>query len=258
MTVLAATNLSVTASDGSPLLSDVSISLDAGEMAVVCGRPGSGKTLLLKALKGLLASKPGLTVEGEVTATADIGYVFQTPRTQLVRRTVRRDLAFGLENRGIAPSEIEDRIASRATHLEAEDLLDREVAGLSDGETAMVALLGVLVTDPDVIVLDEPFASMDYPNTRLLLDALDRLTAGGTAILVAEHDLRDLLDRADHVHLLRDGTVAESGPPGDVTRALVESGVWLPFRIELAYASSPPGREGRFESAPGNVEVDHR
>lgn len=236
------------------MLSDVSISIDDGEMAVVCGRPGSGKTLLLKALKGLLGSKPGLTVDGEVTDTADIGYVFQIPRTQLVRRTVRRDVAFGLENRGVEPSETVARIADRAEQLEAEDLLDREVAGLSDGETAMVALLGVLVTDPDVIVLDEPFASMDYPNTRLLLDALDRLTAGGTAVLVAEHDLRDLLDRADHVYLLRDGTVAESGPPGDVTRALVESGVRLPFRIEVAYARS--ARNERFETAPENIGVD--
>ena len=255
MTVLAAKDLSVTASDGSTLLSHVSFSIEAGETAVICGRPGSGKTLLAKALKGLLADRPGLTVAGDVAAAVDIGYVFQSPRTQLVRRTVRRDVAFGLENRGVEPGAIEDRIATHAEELEATALLDRRVEGLSGGEAAKAALLGVLVTEPAVIVLDEPLAALDLPNTQLLLDALDRLRAAGTAVIVAEHDLRDLLERADHVHLLQKGSVAAAGPPDDVRRDLAASGVRLPIslEVELAHTGSVTGRlePARDESGVG-------
>lgn len=255
MTVLAATDLSVSTADGSPLLSDVSLSVAAGETAVICGRPGSGKTMLAKALKGLLAGKAGLTVEGEVTRSADVGYVFQSPRTQLVRRTVRRDVAFGLENRGIDPGEIERRIDSHADLLQATDLLDREVKTLSGGEAAKAAILGVLVTRPDAIILDEPLAPLDLPNTRLLLDALDRLKDAGTAVIVAEHDLRDLLSRADRVHLLDDGTLSANGKPSQLLPALSDAGVRLPLQLEIELAIDE--REGVPRSFdPGDLEVN--
>lgn len=255
MTVLAAADLSVRAADGSPLLRDVSMSVDAGETALICGRPGSGKTLLVKALKGLLDDKPGLSVEGSVTGEADIGYVFQSPRTQLVRRTVRRDAAFGLENRGVSPAEIEERIAAHADRLDAEALLDRRVDELSGGEAAKAALLGVLVTDPEVVILDEPLARLDLPNTRLLVDALDGLRDAGTAVIIAEHDLRDLLGRADRVTLLRKGTVAASGSPDRIVRDLADAGVRLPFRLEVEIARSAPDAEVAITSDA--LGVDH-
>lgn len=256
MTVLAATGLSVTPTAGSPLLDDVSFSVEEGETAVVCGPPGSGKTLLLKALRGLLQKNPGLTVEGDVTDGADVGYVFQTPRSQLVRKTVRRDVAFGLENRGVEPGEIDARITTHADLLEAEHLLDRNVDELSGGEAAKAALLGVLVTEPDVILLDEPLAPLDYANTRLLLAALDRLRDTGRAVVIAEHDLRDLLGRADHVSLLERGSVIGSGPPRSLLRDLVSAGVKVPVHLEVELAIADPGTEGRLSLAPRELEVD--
>lgn len=256
MTALAATGLTVTATDGSSLLDDVSFSVDTGETAVVCGPPGSGKTLLLKALKGLLGGNPGLTVEGEVTDGVDVGYVFQTPRTQLVRKTVRRDVAFGLENRGVEPAEIGGRIATHADLLEAEHLLDRDVNELSGGEVTKAALLGILVTDPDVIVLDEPLAPLDYANTQLVLEALDRLREAGRAVVIAEHDLRDLLVRAHHVTLLDSGSVIASGPPRTVLRDLIGAGVRVPVHLEVELALAEPGTEGRLPLGPTELEVD--
>lgn len=256
MSVLSADSLSVRTADGTHLLSDLSLYVEHGETVLVCGPPGSGKTLVTKALKGLLDGRDDLAVDGTVHRDGSIGYVFQSPRRQLVRRTVERDVAFGLENRGVPAEEIESRIDRYAAVLEAEHLLERPVRALSGGEATTVAILGVVVTEPDVIVLDEPIAPLDAPNTRLVLDAIDRLRNRGTAVVVAEHDLRNLLRRADSILLLESGRVATRGAPEAVLSALSKAGVKLPFSTEVALALSGDDRDVRIPLSSDEPEVE--
>lgn len=247
---LEAAGLAVRDADGAPLLEGVDLAVEPGELLLVCGRPGSGKTLLAKALRGLLDRRDDLIVEGEVTRSDDVGFVLQRPAAQLVRRTVRRDAAFGLENRGVPPAEIRKRVAAGADRLGATDLLDREVRTLSAGETAIVALLGVLVTEPTTVILDEPLSALDRPSTRRVLDALDALRGTGTTLVVAEHDCRDLLSRADRALVLEAGRPAALGPPGDVVDALATAGVRLPFGTAVALERRAGGDDVAVPLAP--------
>ncbi|MFB6361864.1 MAG: energy-coupling factor ABC transporter ATP-binding protein [Halobacteriales archaeon] len=233
MTVLSAEGLHVTG-DGNPLLTDVTLSVAPGESVLVCGGPGSGKTLLLKALAGLFEDRDDLVVTGTVIRDSEIGYVFQYPATQLVRRTVRLDVGYGLENRGVPSAEIADRVEAIAEQFDATHLLDRRVNALSAGETTIAALLGVLVTEPDVVLLDEPFSTLDAAGTRQVLRAIDRLATADVAVVIAEHDARDLLSRVDRVLRLASGRVADDGPPRAVVDSLHRSGVKLPVRTQVA------------------------
>lgn len=250
MTALSAAALSVTADDGSRLLADVSVGVEPGETLLVCGPSGSGKTLLVKALKGLLEDRADLAVAGSVERSGRIGYVAQSPRTQLVRRGVRADVAFGPENHCVPPAEIEARIERTAKRLDATRLLDRQTASLSGGEATLVALMGALVMDPAVVLLDEPLASLDDRNRRLVLDALDRLVAADVSLVVAEHDIRDLVGRADRVVLVEDGRIQAGGDPRALMADLHHAGVTVPFDDAVAVeraavattgATDPPG-----------------
>ena len=254
MTMLATEDLSVQTTDGTPILGPVSLTVDSAETVVVAGPSGSGKTTLTKAIGGLLENRSNLETAGTVSRPDDVGYLFQNPATQLVRRTVEHDVAFGLENTGVARDEIERRIDTWADRLDATQFLDRQIDRLSRGETAVVALLGSLVTEPDLVVLDEPLAPLDHRNRRLVLDAIETVQERGTSLLVTEHDLRDVLAIADRVVVLDDGEAVARGAPPDHLDRLSRLGITLPFatRVGLERGQEPA-------TVPlGDEVADHR
>lgn len=226
-----------------PALVDATFHLDPGELLLVAGPSGSGKSTLLRLLNGLVPRSYRATVEGEIRlrgrdtaglSLADIartvGTLLQDPAKQIVGTTVLAELAFGLENRGVAPDEIRTRIDAVAARLGIAGLLDTPTAELSGGQLQIVAFAGILVLDPDVIVVDEPLANLDPGAARRLLGAVrDYVDAGGAAIVV-EHRVADVLDVApDRVLYLDEGRVAFSGDVGTFTRIASPVAVKLPF-----------------------------
>lgn len=233
MSLLRVEDLTV-ASSAETILADVSIAVEADEAVLVAGPSGSGKTTLARALGGHLAARSHLETDGTVETPGDVAVLAGDPKTHLIRRTVERDLAFGLENRGVPRPEMARRIERWTDRLDASHLLDRDVETLSRGEGTVVALLGALVTEPDLIVLDEPLAPLDRENRRLVLRALETLRSRGVSLVVAEHDLRDLLALADRVVLLADGRVRARGRPRAVAGRLRGAGVAIPFATAVA------------------------
>lgn len=233
MMVLEGSTITVTTRSGTTLLDNVNVSLEPGETVLLAGPTGSGKTLLCKVLGGILGRRSSLRVEGSVSRKGQVGYLFQNPGTQLVRRRVKQDIAFGLENRGIAPPDIEGRLRTWAERVDAVHLLSRSIDELSRGETAVVALLGTLVSDPDVVILDEPLAPLDERNRRSVLDILDEIRGRDATVLISEHDSRELLDRTDRVILLDDGRIRTRGSPWEIAADLDAAGVRLPFETRV-------------------------
>lgn len=239
MSLLRVDDLTV-ASSVETILADVSLDVDADETVLVAGPSGSGKTTLARAIGGHLAARSHLETSGTVETAGDVGVLAGDPKTHLVRRSVERDLAFGLENRGVPRTEMERRIDAWADRLDAGHLLDRRVDSLSRGETTVVALLGILVTEPDLIVLDEPLAPLDRENRRLVRRTLRTLSTEDVSLLLTEHDLRDVLTLADRAVLLENGRVTARGSPRSLAPRLRRAGLSIPFATAVALERGVP------------------
>ena len=220
---------------GDPALRGVSLTIDDGEWVLLAGANGSGKTTLVRHFNALLDPDGGsVTVDG-VEATDDplaartsVGMVFQAAGDQFVAATVGADVAFGPENLGLAHAEIDARV-ERA--LGAVNMTGREtdrIDDLSGGERARVAIAGALAMEPAHLVLDEPFAGLDWPARRSVLDHLDDLNAAGTSVVVVTHDVRDLLERADRVLGLHDGALVVDAQPATARERLPGIDVRVP------------------------------
>jgi energy-coupling factor transporter ATP-binding protein EcfA2 len=214
---------------GAPALRDVSLQIAPGELVLVAGASGSGKSSLLRAISGLVPHFHGGTFAGHATIagmdTRDhgpgelaraVGTLFQDPETQVVTGTVRAELAFGLENRGLSPAEVARGVEEAALALAIDPLLDRSTAELSGGELQRVALGAALAGRPHVVVLDEPTSQLDPVAGDELIGLLRRVNEDSDAtIVLAEHRLERCLGAADRVLALAGGRIVCDAAPAE-------------------------------------------
>ncbi len=210
-----------------PALRDVDLEIAPGEFVVLAGASGSGKSTLLRAACGLVPHFHGGefagrlevggldTREHEPSAIAAVaGTLFQDPETQVVMGTVRGELAFPLENLGLAPAAVARGVEEAALALGIAPLLDRPTHQLSGGELQRVALGAALAGRPRIALLDEPTSQLDPVAGDELLGVLRRLNEEwGTAVVLAEHRLERCLGAADRVIAMRDGAIACDAAP---------------------------------------------
>ena len=243
----------------------IDLRIGHGERVLLLGPSGAGKSTVLAALAGLLPEDSG-EAEGQIEidgldprkARENVGILFQDPQTQLVMARSGDDVAFGLENRGVPAPEIWPAVTAALDRVGFRYGPDRPTAALSGGEQQRLALAGVLVTRPRLLLLDEPTANLDPAGGALLRDAIARADDADTTVIVVEH--RDLppVDRV--VVLEAGGGVRADGPPAAVFAAhgdrLAAEGVWVPGRpLPQRRATAPPGDD--LERAEA-VAVRHR
>lgn len=224
-------------------LNDLDLSVDSGELLAVVGPNGAGKSTLCYALAGYIPqffsghASGGLRVAGrdalEVGPEAlagEVGLVFQDPFNQITgaRFTVREEIAFGLENLGVAREEMTERIEHTLAVTGLEGTGDRSPYALSGGQQQRLALASVLVMDPSLLVLDEPTSQLDPIGTKEVFQAIHDLTEQRrTTVVLVEHKLEWVANFADRVLLLADGQAVALGPPDQVLtgQAALDSGV---------------------------------
>lgn len=210
-------------------LREVDFRLAAGELAVLAGRNGAGKTVLAKILAGLLEPSEGEVLFGGApllsypeSPAARVGYVFQDARLQLVGETVQEDLRFGPESLGLGAAEAAARAEVAMGLCGLSERRQSPVHALSGGEQRRLALAGVLALSPAAIILDEPFANLDRDGVSSVLRVLKTLVAEGIALLVVTHELEKLLGMADRLAVMDRGRIVLAGEPGPTLAAGIE------------------------------------
>lgn len=207
------------------VLDNVSFSVSTGEFITLCGRSGSSKTTLLKILKPQLCpvgEKSGeIYYKGEnlystpdtITATK-IGYVMQNPETQIISDTVKKELAFGLENMGVPSYEIKRRIAEISAFFGISDWINKDTNQLSGGEKQLVCLASVMAMNPEVVILDEPASQLDPVATDSFFSLLEKINRQlGVTVILSEHNLERCFSMSDRVLFLENGRLACDDAP---------------------------------------------
>ncbi len=239
-------------------LAGLSLEVGDGEVVGVVGATEAGKSTLCLVAGGLAPKSIGgrltgrLVVDGEDMAeqslheiAARVGVSFQNPATQLsqVSDTVFEEVAFGPLNLGLPRLEVVRRVRHALRALDIEGLGSRDPRRLSGGQMQLVVVAGLIAMRPRHLVLDEPTAQLDPEGRRLVAEALRRLAAEGTALLVAEHDTSLLSALCRRVVVLDGGSIALSGPTRTVLAdaRLNEWGVELPAPERLRRALEAAG-----------------
>lgn len=218
--VIEVRDLHYTYPDGSAALRGVNFSLRAGESVILLGANGSGKTTFVLHLNGLLRGQGhlsicGLTVEPHTLAEVRrrVGLVFQDADEQLVMPSVREDVAFGLLNRGVPIDDAMARADRMIDRVGLSHCREKAPFHLSSGEKRRAAIAGVLVMDPDVLVLDEPSTYLDPPGQRALVSLLTSLPQ---AKIVVTHDLALARRICSRAVFFDQGRVADDGPLDEI------------------------------------------
>ena len=222
-------------SKNNQILQNISFNINEGEFVLIAGSNGSGKSLLLKCLKGLLKPTSGtIKVENHdvskkaKTRRSLFGLVFQDADSQIVGQTVEKDLKFGMDNIKIEKEEQNRRINDVSQLLNLNDKLTMKSRTLSGGEKRRLAIAGVLVMEPKIIFMDEPFANLDYPGVIQVIKTLLLLKKSGHTIIIVSHEIEKVAAHADRLILLEKGRVIENGNVENNLDKLLSHGVFVP------------------------------
>ncbi len=229
-----------------PALADVGFTVEPGASVALLGATGAGKSTLLQVVKGLLEPLGGVVEldglgvkdEGYLDRRREVGLVFQRAELQLFASSAREDVAFGPRRLGWSPRDVETAVAAalELVGLPLAEFGERHPYTLSGGEQRRLALAGVLAMRPRLLLLDEPFVSLDPAARRSLGAVLRHLVGGGTTLVVATHDVNAAWALCEQRLVLDEGRLVGAGGWGfgrGGEAALAEHGLEPPFLVDL-------------------------
>ena len=208
------------------VLKYVDLSIQKGEKIVVIGSNGAGKSTLFLLLNGILKPESGsyaykgreihYTKQEMRMLRKEIGIVFQEPDQQIVSQTVFHEVAFGLMNLGYSKEEVKQRVLAMLEKLNIQDLKDCPPHYLSGGQKKSVTIADILVMEPEVLLFDEPTASLDPLNQENVERILGQIANEGKTIVVSTHDMEFASRFADRILVVGEGTIIGNGTPMEI------------------------------------------
>lgn len=236
-------------------LSDFNLQINTGELIVLCGKSGCGKTTVTRLLNGLIPHFYEGTLTGEVnidglditkselSQTAKmVGSVFQNPKSQFFNVDTDGELAFGCENMALPRDTIVKNVKEAVRELELEKLLGKNIFHLSGGEKQQIACGSVYATNPLVYVLDEPSSNMDMKAIERLQKILEVLKKEKKTIIISEHRLYYLMGLADRFIYMQGGKAVHSFSPKEIkemrNKELAALGLRVPDQNEIPYTGN--------------------
>ena len=221
-------DLCYTYEDGTAALDHVTLKAERGQITGILGANGAGKSTLFLNLNGVLTPTAGEVLldgapvrrdkKGLTDLRRRVGIVFQDPDDQLFSADVYRDVSFGAVNLGLPEGGVRRRVEDALARTGISHLRDRPTHALSFGQKKRAAIAGVLVMEPEVLILDEPTAGLDPSGVSGLLELIGRLRDAGMAVLIATHDMDLVPLCCDDAYLLGEGRVLAAGTPEELFR----------------------------------------
>ncbi|GKQ42235.1 energy-coupling factor transporter ATP-binding protein EcfA1 [Companilactobacillus sp. RD055328] len=221
-------------------LKNITVDIEQNSWTAIVGQNGSGKSTLTKLLNGILQTNEGKIVVNGMELTDEtvwdirkvIGIVFQNPDNQFVGATVEDDVAFGLENQGIAQSEMKERVISALKKVRMEEFATRDPQSLSGGQKQRVAIAGVIALEPKIIILDEATSMLDPSGRREIIQIIQGLRKElDLTVISITHDVEEVTLASD-VLVLSKGVILKKDSPEKIFTdkdLLIKAGLQLPF-----------------------------
>lgn len=227
MAILETRNLCYSYDGETEALKDINIKIPKGKITAIMGGNGAGKSTFFLNLNGVLTPDDGevffdgkqvvYNKKGIREMRKQIGIVFQDPNDQLFSSSVRKDISFGAINLGLPEDEVRKRVDDAINRVGIKDLEYRPTHALSYGQKKRVAVAGVLVMEPEVIILDEPTAGLDPAGISEIMTLLLEINRTmGISIVIATHDIDIIPLYCDHAFVFHKGTVIIEGTPKEI------------------------------------------
>ena len=237
-----------------PALRNISFTVNSGEVLLIAGSSGCGKTTLMRCINGLIPNAYQGGIEGDISLfgksvfnmemaeiSQTVGTILQDPERQILGTYVLNDVAFGLESLGMPRNEIISRVDQALDHMGILHLRDRETFGTSGGEKQKIALAGVLAMKPKILLLDEPLASLDPASAFEALQIFRQLADEGLSVMIVEHRVEDVLAiQPERVIYMDEGEITYQGDRDGLLQAVDYTRIKLPAEIVLERARSNP------------------
>lgn len=202
-------------------LDDVSFSVDKGQIIVISGENGSGKSVLMHIIANL--EKPS---KGFVTTSSKAGLVFQDADSQILGETPLEDICFGLVNIGVKGKQAEDRACKALRDVNLYEKRNSPAHFLSGGEKRRLAIAAILALGFDTIIMDEPYSNLDYASVKDVNSLVCQLHENGKTLLILTHEIEKCLALADRFIVLKAGHLLFDGTPRDGLRDLANKPEW--------------------------------